>query len=73
MEKWHIVGKTSMVCVDTETGRIIRATIANRIGAPVAAHVYRWSAVHKNWQEAPNTKLTTLRSGISRGTYKLDN
>lgn len=70
MEKWHMLG-TSMVCVDESTGRVVRATKADSNSGLVPAMPYKWSRWQRAWINAQGCKLSTLKSGISRGTYQI--
>lgn len=72
MEKWHKIGQIGMVCVDTETQRVLRATKTDRNGSLIPASVYKWSKVYRSWIQTPNIKLKTLQSGVSRGTHTIE-
>jgi hypothetical protein len=69
MEKWQVVAGCG-VCTD-EQGRVIRCTKPDQNGSLVPAAPYKYSKVWRNWSNATGVKLTTLKSGISRGTYKI--
>lgn len=70
MEKWHKLG-SCMVCEETETGRVMKAMKPDVNGSMVPAMPYRHSATLRCWQNAQGVKLSTLRSGISRGAYAI--
>lgn len=70
MEKWHRLD-TCMVCEDSGTHRVAKAVRADRSGALVPARIEKWNRWHKRWIPAGQIAYATLKSGISRETYRI--
>ena len=58
------------VCID-EAGRVLRAVKLDSNGNGIPAAPYRWSKPYCAWVNATGVKITTLRAGMSRGTYQI--
>lgn len=70
MEKWHRLD-TYMVCEDSGTHRVTKAVQADSNGALVPARIEKYSRWHGRWIPGGQIAYATLKSGISRGTYRI--
>lgn len=58
------------VCID-EAGRVLRAVKFDNNHNGIPAAPYRWHKPYQMWIKATGVKITTLRAGMSRGTYQI--